>query len=459
MTSAPAIGRTGPAAALPPIVPGSFLLGSALDLRRDMLGTFERAFAEQGDVVRFLAGPPGMRQGLYVLFHPDAAHRVLASFSANYRKENVFYSEVRNGFGDSLLTSQDDEWQRQKRFLQPLFRPKQVDGYAADMSEQVDGVARRWRSRPASTVDLHEEMTRLTLATVCRILFGEDLGRALPVVQREFAPLGEAVLRRTMAPMRLPVGVPSPVNRRLTRARVALYGVCDEIVARRRASGDRQQDMLGLLLDARDGDSALTDTEVRDQVLVFLLAGHETTSTALTFTLDLLGRHPDVQRRVRAEVDAVVGAATPTAQHAAALEYTAMVLKEAMRLYPSAPVIGRRAVADDEICGYRIPAGSDVWVSPWVIHKHPDFWDEPARFDPERFAAGQEKARHRYAWLPFGGGPHACIGQHFSMLESAIAVAMLVREFEFTAPPGEPPYTNHITLRPTDGVPSLVTPM
>jgi cytochrome P450 len=260
-----------------------------------------------------------------VLFHPDAAHRVLAGFSANYRKENVFYSEVRNAFGDGLLTSQDEEW-------------------------------------------------------------------------------------------------------------------------------------LGLLLDARDGGSALTDAEVRDQVLVFLLAGHETTSTALTFTLHLLGRHPDVQRRVRAEVDAVVGAATPTAQHAAALDYTAMVLKEAMRLYPSAPVIGRRAVGDDEICGYRIPAGSDVWVSPWVVHRHPAFWDEPARFDPERFAAGRDKARHRYAWLPFGGGPRACIGQHFSMLESAIALAMLVREFEFTAPPGEPPYTNHITLHPTHGVPSLVTP-
>jgi cytochrome P450 len=459
MTSAPTTGRTGPAAVLPPIVPGSFLLGSALDLRRDMLGAFERAFVRHGDVVRFLAGPPGLRLGLYVLFHPDAAHRVLAGFSANYRKEAVFYSEVRSAFGDGLLTSQDEEWQRQKRFLQPLFRARQVDGYATDMSGQVHGLVRRWRSQPAGTVDLHEEMTRLTLATVCRILFGEDLGRALPVVQRAFEPLGEACLRRAMAPVRLPTGVPTPMNRQRNRAREALYGVCDEIVARRRASGDRQQDMLGLLLDARDGGSALTDAEVRDQVLIFLLAGHETTSTALTYTLHLLGRHPDIQRRVRAEVDAVVGAATPTAQHVAALEYTAMVLKEAMRLYPSAPVIGRRAVGDDELCGYRIPAGSDVWVSPWVVHRHPDFWDEPARFDPERFAAARDEARHRYAWLPFGGGPRACIGQHFSMLESAIALAMLVRDFEFTAPPGEPRYTNHITLRPTHGVPSLVTPL
>jgi cytochrome P450 len=238
MTSAPTTGRTGTAAALPQIVPGSFLLGSALDLRRDMLGAFERAFAEHGDVVRFLAGPPGLRLELCVLFHPDAAHRMLAGNSPNYRKESVIYSEVRNAFGDGLLTSQDEEWQRQKRFLQPLFRAKQVDGYATDMSEQVHGLVRRWRSRPAGTVDLHDEMTRLTLATVCRILFGEDLGRALPAVQRAFQPLSEACLRRATAPMRLPTRVPTPVNRQRNRARDALYGICDEIVAREAAAAD-----------------------------------------------------------------------------------------------------------------------------------------------------------------------------------------------------------------------------
>ncbi len=441
LTTLPITVRGGMTPRLPPVVPGSFLLGSALDLRRDMLAAYERAFHEHGDVVRFLVGPPGRRLELFLLFHPDAAQHVLASSWTDYRKDNVFYREVRGAFGDGLLTSQDDQWQRQKRFLQPLFTARRVAGYASAMGEQVEKLARRWRQRPSPMVDLHDEMTRLTLRIVCRVLFGEDFRQALPVVQGAFGPLGEAVLRRAMSPLRLPVGWPTPVNRRLVRARQGLYGVCDEIIARRRAGSssdrDRREDLVGLLLDARDDGSSLSDSEIRDQVLIFLL---------------------DVQRRVREEVTTVVGNRTPAAQDAPALVYTTMVLKEAMRLYPAAPLLGRLAVADDEVSGYRIPAGSNVIVAPWVIHRHPELWDEPERFDPERFTPEREKARHRYAWFPFGGGPRGCIGQHFSMLESVIALAALVRDFELSAPAGEPLYTNHITLRPTHGVPSLVTP-
>jgi cytochrome P450 len=453
-TAAPAAATPGVA----PVMPGSFLLGSALDLRRDMLGTCERAFQRYGDAVRFLAGPPGARLELHLLFHPDAAHRVLAGWSTNYRKENVFYSELRSAFGDGLLTTQDVRWQRQKRYLQPLFAPRRVNGYAAAMAEQVRPIVRQWRARPPGTVDLHEEMTRLTLATVCRILFGEDVGQVLPVVQRTFGPLGDAVRRRALAGGRVPLSWPTPVNQRLRRARLGLQGACDEIVAHRRATGDRREDLLGLLLDARDEGSPLSDAEIRDQVLIFLLAGHETTSTALTYALHLLGRHPEVQRQVRAEVAAIAGDRDLTAQDAATLEYTTMALKETMRLYPSAPFLGRQAVEDDQISGYRIPAGAEVVLAPWITHRHPQFWDQPDRFDPDRFLPEREKARHRYAWFPFGGGPRACIGQHFSMLESVIALATLVRDFDFAAPPGEPRRTNHITLRPTHGVPSTVIP-
>jgi cytochrome P450 len=394
---------------------------------------------------------------MHVLFHPDAAHRVLAGWPANYRKENVFYSEIRSAFGDGLLTTQDAEWQRQKRYLQPLFVARRVNGYAAVMTEQVQQVVHRWRARPPGTVDLHEEMTRLTLATACRILFGEDLGQALPVVQRTFGPLGDAVRRRALAGGRVPRGWPTPVNQRLRHAQRELRGVCDQIVAHRRASGDRREDLLGLLLDAQDEGKPLSDGEVRDQVLVFLLAGHETTSTALTYTLHLLGRHPGVQHRVRTEADTIAGDRAFTAQDVSALGYTTMVLKEAMRLYPSAPFLGRLAVQDDQIGGYHIPAGADVVLAPWITHRHPAFWEQPERFDPQRFTPEQEKARHRYAWFPFGGGPRACIGQHFSMLESVIAIATLVRDFQFAAPSGEPARTNHITLRPAHGVPSRVT--
>ena len=427
-----------------PLVPGSVLLGSARDIRADMLGSIERAFRDFGDVVRIRLGPPRVGRKLHFVFHPDGAQHVLAGRAATYRKDNVFYAEVRDAFGDGLLTSQDDDWQRQKRFLQPLFTHRRVASYAATMSEQVDAMVAEWRAGPAADRDMHREMTRLTLRVVCRVLFGNHLEQALPVVQRWFGPLGESVRRRSMAPFRVPSTWPTVVNHRLTRARRELFAVCDDIIGDRRtqASADGP-DLLGLLLDARDGDSALTDAEVRDQVLVFLLAGHETTSTALTYALHLLGRHPSVQQRLRDEPDGA---------------YPAMVLKEAMRLFPSAPLTGRRSVADDEIGGYHIPAGSDVIVAPWVTHRHPRFWDAPDEFHPERFTPEREKARHRYAWFPFGGGPRACIGQHFSMLESTIALTALVRNFEFTAPAAVPPYTNHITLRPTSTVPVHIRP-
>jgi cytochrome P450 len=442
--------------ARPPLLPGSLLFGSALDMRADMLGACERAFRDHGDVVRFRLGPPALGREMTFVFHPDGAHRVLAGNAANYRKDSVFYGEIRDAFGDGLLTSQDDEWQRQKRFLQPLFTHRRVAGYADTMAAQVTDMIAAWRAQPAAVRDLHDAMTGLALRIVCKVLFGNDIGQALPVVQRWFGPLGESVRSRSLAPVRLPYTWPTPVNRRLAQARRELFAVCDSIILQRRAGDGGEQDMLGLLLSARDSGTAMTDAEVRDQVLIFLLAGHETTSTALTYTLDLLGRHPDVQDRVRAEADAVGG--VPTAAQAESLTYTTMVLKEAMRLFPSAPITGRRSVAADEICGYAIPPAADVVVTPWVTHRHPAFWDDPDRFDPERFAPERERARHRYAWYPFGGGPRACIGQHFSMLESAIALAGLVHNFRFATAGGEPAYTNHITLRPTGGVRVLVEP-
>jgi len=443
--------------ARPPLVPGSLLMGSVSDFRAGMLETCERARRDHGDVVRFRVGPPGIGRELYFVFHPDGAQRVLAGNAANYRKDNVFYAEVRATFGDGLLTSQDDEWTRQKRFLQPLFTHRRVAGYAATMGLQVEDMIRDWRAEPAAVRDLHDAMTRLTLRIVCRVLFGNDTQQALPVVKRWARPLGEAVRRRSMAPVRLPIGWPTPTNRRVTSAQRDLFGVCDAIIGDRRRSGSAgDQDLLGLLVDARDSGAGLSDVEVRDQVLIFLLAGHETTSTALTFALDLLARHPEVQERVRAEVDAVGG--VPTAEQAATLGYTEMVVKEAMRLFPSAPLTGRRSVADDEIGGFLIPAGSDVIVAPWVTQRHPAYWDEPERFDPERFTSERERARHRYAWFPFGGGPRACIGQHFSMLEATIALAGLVQNFEFAGGGDAPGYTNNVTLRPSGPVPVLVQP-
>ncbi|MFK8845692.1 cytochrome P450 [Streptomyces sp. Ac-502] len=429
-------------------------LGSMFDLRRSTLDTFTRARRDHGDIVRFVAGPPGLRSVFHAVFSPEGSQRVLASEAANFRKDHPFYEEVRQSFGNGLLTSQDADYLRQRRIVQPLFTKRRVDGYAGAVASEAQAVADRWRTAPGGAVDLVGEMNRLALRTVSRILFGTDVEAAVATVHRCFPVINKYVVRRGFAPRNLPRHWPTPANRKAAAATAELNAVCDRIAAGRRAAGapgdGAGADLLSLLTRAGTAeDGGLDATEIREQVLVFLLAGHETTATSLAFTLHLLARHPAEQALVREEIDAVLAGRDPEAADLDRLPRLTMALKEAMRLYPAAPVVSRRGVAAIEIDGYRIPDGADVIVSPWVTHRHPDLWEDPERFDPLRFTPEREAARHRYAWFPFGGGPRACIGQHFSMLESVLAAAVLLRSYELTAVDRDVPLTAGITLQAT----------
>jgi len=433
------------------------VLGSMLDLRRDSLSTFLRAQREHGDVVRLQAGPPGLRSVFHAVFAPEGVQQILASRAANFRKDHPLYEEVRQAFGNGLLTSQDADYLRQRRLVQPLFTKRRVDGYASAVTTEAATLADRWRTAGGGTVDLVPEMNRLALRTVSRILFGLDAEAAVDAIHRCAPVINAYVVRRAYVPVKIPREWPTPGNQRARAATGELNALCDRIVADRRASrataGDADgagEDLLSLLAAAaNDEDGSLDATEVREQVLIFLLAGHETTATSLAFTLHLLARHPEEQTRVRDELDRVLGDRTPTAADLDRLPYLTQALKESMRLYPAAPVISRRAVAAAEIGGYRIPAGADVVVAPWVTHRDPELWPDPERFDPRRFDPEPEAARHRYAWFPFGGGPRACIGQHFSMLESVLALAVLLRAYELDAVDEEVPVSAGITLQAT----------
>ncbi|MER8182202.1 cytochrome P450 [Kitasatospora sp. NPDC094015] len=422
------------------------LLGSMLDLKRDPLGTYLDAQREHGDVVRFSAGPPGLRTQFYMVFSPEGAQQVLATQAANFRKENLFYEEIRHTFGNGLLTSQDTDYQRQRRLVQPLFTRRRVDGYAAAIDLEAASLVERWAAVPGGVVDAVDEMSRFALRAVARILFGADVEAAIAVVREQFPVLGRYVRNRSFSPLRPPRSWPTPGNREAAAAERALYAVCDEIIARR--AGSSSDDLLGLLADARGEDGeALDATELREQVLIFLLAGHETTATSLTFALHLLALHPELQAEARAEVRSVLGDGRPVrAEDLAELPYLTRVLKEAMRLYPAAPAIGRRSVAACVVDGVPIPAGADVLVAPYVTQRHPKHWEDPERFDPDRFTPEREAQRHRYAWFPFGGGPRACIGQHFSMLESVLGLAALLRAFEVAPVDTEVRLTHGITM-------------
>ncbi|MFJ4777354.1 cytochrome P450 [Streptomyces sp. NPDC088762] len=443
-----------------PVLAGVPVLGSLFELKSDSLGTYLRAQQRHGDVVRISAGPPGLRAELYCVFSPEGAQQVLASESANFRKDNPFYQEVRDSFGNGLLTSQDEDYLRQRRLVQPLFTRRRVDGYAGAVAAETASVLAGWEQAPGGIVDVSEQMMRLALRAVARILFGTDVEATVDVVDRCFPVITEYVLRRGYSPANIPRSWPTPANKRAAAAMDELYAVCDKIIGERRTgAGDGAgtgsdgpgEDLLTLLAAAKSSDDGEFDaSELRDQVLIFLLAGHETTATSLSFALHLLARHPEEQSRAREEIARVLGDRTPQAADLDRLPYLTQVLKEAMRLYPAAPVIGRKAVAATEIGGHAVPAGADVILAPWVTHRHPRYWPDPDRFDPERFAPEAEAGRPRYAWFPFGGGPRACIGQHFSMLESVIALAMILRTYEFEAVDTDIPVSAGITLR-TDG--------
>jgi len=440
------------------------LVGSALDLIRDILGTTLEGQRRYGDIVRYVAGPPGpLRVVAYGLAHPDGAQQVLAGNAARYSKQDAAYNELRALVGNGLLTSEGEVWQRQKRLVQPLFTHKRVAGYVEMMSQESAELVDRWAGlrRRNGTVDLHSEMTRFSLRVVCRALFGTDVDRIVPVLKDNVPYLSKKAFTRSLAPVHIPAHWPTPGNRHTERACNEIYAVVDELIESRRNRTSGGEDLLSLLLGAQDpeGGSGLSDAEVRDQALIFLLAGHETTATSLTFTMHLLGLHPEIQQRVRDEALEVLGDRLPGHEDTRALGYTTMAVKEAMRLFPAVYVIPRLIEQPDEIGGYTLPPGAVAVVSPYLTHRHPGFWDDPERFDPERFTPEKEKARHRYAYFPFGGGPRACIGQYFSMLESIVATAVLVRAYRFTSPPGTVKLFTGITLRPNQPMPCRVDPL
>ncbi|WP_307523146.1 cytochrome P450 [Streptomyces umbrinus] len=433
------------------------LLGSALDLRRDALDAFLRARRDHGDVARLSAGPPGVRSVLHCVFSAEGVQQILASQAANFRKDNQFYEELRQSAGNGLLTAQDADYRRQRRLIQPLFTQRQVDTYATAVTLEADGTVERWRDAADGVVDVVREMDRLALRTVSRILFGADVEAAVEVIHDNFPVVSEYVTRRGFSPVNPPRSWPLPSNRRAEAASQAVYAVCDRIIAERRAAdatagaaSTEGDDLLSLLSRASSEEDGILDAdELRNQVLVFLVAGHETTATSMAFALHLLARHPEARKRAQEEADRLPSGRAPSAADLDELPYLTRVLKEAMRLYPAAPVVGRRSVEAAEVEGHLIPAGADVLVLPWVTHRHPDLWDDPERFDPDRFTPEREAARHRYAWFPFGGGPRACIGQYFSMLESVLALAALLRSYELEAVDTEVPLTAGITLQAT----------
>lgn len=429
--------------------PRGFVFGARLRaFRRDPLEFLTMLAREYGDVASVRFG----RREVVLVSDPELIREILVTRNRNFIKSRAL-QRARTLLGAGLLTSEGELHLRQRRLIQPAFHRDRIDAYAPVMSEvarrQTDG----WVD--GAEIDAAREMMRITLAIVARTLFDAE-------VEGEASEIADALTAAMslMDRLTIPFGeildhLPLPATRRFQRARARLDATIFRIIAERRASGVERGDLLSLLLaaeDAADG-RGMTDAQLRDEALTLFLAGHETTANALAWTWHLLAGHQEAERRMHAELDAVLDGRAPVAADLPRLPYTMRVLHESMRLYPPAWSIGRQPLADFELGGYRVPAGCIILMSPWVVHRDARFFSDPLRFDPDRWLPERETAHLRSAYFPFGGGPRKCIGEGFAWMEGSLVLATLASVWRLRSVPGHPVSTLPlITLRPRRGL-------
>jgi cytochrome P450 len=396
---------------------------------------------------------------VFLISDPEGVRRVLLEGAADYPKHAIHLNVMRMIFGEGLVSSDGETWRAHRRLMAPAFEPRAVAGYAPTMAAAIAAFLEGWQARPdGAPVDIADEMLGLALRVISLTLFSTDSEAVM-------APAGEA-MRQALATRPslfdlLPAIGPALKARRDRRI-AGVFRELDAAVARLvagRAAADAPQDFLARLVAARDADSGarLSAREVRDQVVTIFLAGHETTAVALTWIWYVLSQRPDAEARLLAELGAVLQGRSPDADDLPRLVYTRALVQEVMRLYPPVPnLMARRAASADTVCGVRIPKGAMVGVTPWIVHRHRRLWDDPERFDPDRFLTPSD--RHRLAYIPFGAGPRTCIGLQLAMSEISLALALIAPRWRPTPAPGQTIELQHrITLRPVGGLKMVLT--
>ncbi|HTT77933.1 MAG TPA: cytochrome P450 [Candidatus Binataceae bacterium] len=402
---------------------------------RNPLQTIGRDWPRYGDVTRYRFGA----MQVFLVVHPDGVKRVLQENHRNYVK-SFDYQILKRLLGEGLLTSEGRLWLRQRRLMAPMFHRQRIAEFGATMVDCTLKMLDQWNSLASTgnTFDACSEMMRLTLEIVARVLFkveigGElahEIGRDVTIANERFGQFDLGTLLPWLPTLR---------NLQFRRATRSLNAIVGGIIASRRRIGQDRGDLLSLLLSARDEDTgeAMSDQQIRDEVVTLILAGHETTANALAWTWYLLSQNPEVELKLHAELAEVLGGRTPAVADLPNLRYTSKVIDESMRLYPPAWSVGRSPIADDEILGFHIPKGSTVMLSQWLTHRHPDFWEDPERFDPERFKPARADNRPRYAYFPFGGGPRQCIGNAFALTEANLILAAVAQKYRLRLVPGQ----------------------
>lgn len=433
----------------PPGPKGKPILGSLFDFRRDMPGFLAKIAKKYGDIVYFKLGP----QRAFLLNHPDFIKDVLVTHHRNFLK-GPGIERSKPLLGNGLLNSEGDFHLRQRRIIQPVFHHTKIATYGRVMVEYASNTSERWQE--GATLDVHNEMMRLTLAIVGKTLFDADIDTEAGEISRA---VNEFILRfpRSMLPFSgLMDKLPLPSNRRIKKSLQRLDSTIYRMIEQRRVSKKDRSDLLSMLLLARDeeGDrGGMTDLQVRDEAMTLFLAGYETMANALTWTWYLLSQNPEVEDQLHQELDTVLDSHFPTVEDFEKLFYTRMVFAEAMRLYPPVWTVAPRVREDYELGGYVIPADAIVFMSQYVMHHDPRYYPNPFRFDPERWAPEQQASRPPFAYFPFGVGPRRCIGESFAWMEGVLVIATLAQKWKMRLVPGHRVELQpSITLRPKYGM-------
>jgi len=438
------------------------VLGNLLDMAADPLRFFAECAATHGPVVKLRLA---RNRETYLLSRPEHIEFVLGQtqrlFAKGYHHDRILSMVLGNG----LVTSEGDFWLRQRRLSQPAFHQHRIEQYAAIMSGYAERMIEPWQD--GERRNLHADLMQCTMEIAATTLFDVDLradyaesgriGEAMDLLLSEYAKQFTSAARHLLQMLRLPL--PSPGDAALKRSVATLDRIIYDIIEDRLKENRDRGDLLSMLLEARDDDGAgMSKEQLRDEVMTLFLAGHETTANALSWTLYLLAKHPEAEAALVAELDRVLDGRPPAFADLPRLEYTNAVVKESMRLYPPVWYISREPLEDVTIGGYTLPAGSEMALSQWVMHRHPDYFEEPDAFRPERWTSAFEKSLPPYVYFPFGAGPRVCIGKSFATMESALLLAAIVRKFRIRLDADHDVRLEaSVTLRPKTGIYAFVT--
>lgn len=434
---------------LPPGPRQRFPLENLLAIRRDRLGFLTGLPERYGEVVYFKLGP----QPVFLVSNPDYIRDILITHNRNFMKGEGL-QRAKRLLGEGLLTSEGEFHLRQRRLVQPAFHRQRIGGYAATMVDYANRMSENWSD--GQELDVSREMMRLTLAIAGKTLFDADVGGEADEIGDALSDAMKLFNRLTLPFSQYLERLPLPATRRFNKARQRLDATIYRMIDERRKSGHDRGDLLSMLIQARDdeGDGkGMTDVQLRDESMTIFLAGHETTANALTWTWYLLSQNPVVEAKFHEEIDRVLGGRSPGFEDYPALRYTEMVFAESMRLYPPAWIIGRRALSDYRIGDYVAPARSILLMSQYIVHRNPNYFPDPLRFDPERWTPAEKEKRPQFSYFPFGGGPRLCIGEQFAWMEGVLVLAAVAQRWRMRMVSGHPVELEPtVTLRPRHGM-------